>query len=759
MSSAELEQAAQRLPPSAVLGRSMGNAAALLLACLLAACDAGDAQPAPLQLRLAPGARPQLHDELLADLLAPQDLALWSLRGGTLQRPAEGGLDLRADPGAGRVWLRRPFRADPARFDGVRVRLAAGLPVGLSLALFRRGALVGRTAVVPVGSSIEPLELLLELPAALASRGVCDELGLAFTGPPSRLRLRSVELLRRSGAARVPDPAQGAQAVTFAGETRHGWGLSQGAPLLGQARVPRAGRLLMSVGVPVSSVPDARLRLDVEPGGVTHSWRLDELDGSGPWRPLSVDLSALAGQQVRLRLSLQGGREAACVLAGPRLSGPARAPPRSVLLITSDTHRGDHLGALPGGVELSTPTLDALAARGVLFEDCFAPINFTNPSHAALLTGKHPRDLGLIDNRSPLAPDVATLACVYAEAGWETWAAVSVGHLSPGVSGLGRGFSRFSAPLRVQRSADDTLDVVARWLDEQPPSRPLFLWLHVFDAHTPYDVPEPFDERGYDGPPDPFDPSLPEPELDTPLRGALAGLRHLEWGRLQYRNLVSYLDHALARVLQSAPFGDGLVALVGDHGESLGEHGLWFVHAELYRDTLHVPLLLAGPGVERGLLDDRPVSHLDLGRTLLDLSGLEAATFPGTSLLSPAWRRGPRPGLSSLASSACWSEDGWHLILHLRAHGGFARHQVELFELSTDKRCLHDLVDQEPQRAAALRRKLVAWLAAAPSRADPGADAVDPELLADLEALGYVETGGEGPFWQADACAWCTRWP
>lgn len=270
------------------------------------------------------------------------------------------------------------------------------------------------------------------------------------------------------------------------------------------------------------------------------------------------------------------------------------------------------------------PTLDALAVRGALFSDCFSPINFTNPSHAALMTGTHPRDLGIVDNRTPLGAGMGTLAEAFAAQGFATWAAVSAGHLRLEVSGLGRGFERMSAPLDLDRSADETLDVVAGWLAEVPPGRPVFLWLHVFDAHTPYVVPEPFDERGYDGPPDPFDPSLPEPELALPLRGALTGLRHLDWGRVQYGNLVSYLDHALGRVLSQGPFADGVVAVVGDHGESLGAHGLWFVHAELYPDTLHVPLVLAGPSVSPGSIEGRPVTHLDLGRTLL-VSWLAAA--------------------------------------------------------------------------------------------------------------------------------------
>lgn len=730
---------------------------ALVFAGAFAGCgDSPPAQPAALDLTLAPGARVDRRVDSVAALLGPGSESSWTVTGGSSSIPSGGGLEGRVDGAIRPLWFRYEGSLDPTSFDGVRLHLASPLPVQASLVLLRNGAALGATEPAPVVTSPEPAELILDLPAAFAARGPCDELAIRVNGQVRRVTLTSVELLSRSGGARVPDPRAGPVLHDVQGESRRGWGLSVGAPLGVQAPVPEGGRFVLAVAVPQAARRDATLVMRAGASGPSLSRSLDALPLEG-WTSLTLDVAELAGESVTLQVSLEGDEGAACVVAEPRLLGPPAERPRTVLLVTTDTHRGDHLGAAPGSVDVSTPTLDALASRGVLFSDCFAPINFTNPSHAALMTGTHPRDLGIVDNRTPLGPGLGTLAEVFAAQGFATWAAVSAGHLRPEVSGLGRGFERMSAPLDLDRSADETLDVVSGWLAELPPGRPVFLWLHVFDAHTPYVVPEPFHERGYDGPPDPFDPSLPEPELALPLRGALTGLRHLDWGRVQYGNLVSYLDQALGRVLEQPPFADGVVAVVGDHGESLGAHGLWFVHAELYPDTLHVPLLLSGPGVSPGAVVGRPVTHLDLGRTLLDLSGFAATPFPGSSLLEEPAREAPRPGLSSLATSASWTEAGWHLVLHLRDHMGFVSHQVELYDLGSDPRCERDLVEQEPDRAASLRRRLVSWLAAAPE-AQTGELEVDDELAADLAALGYAGgDGSDGPFWTADDCGWCQR--
>jgi arylsulfatase A-like enzyme len=116
-----------------------------------------------------------------------------------------------------------------------------------------------------------------------------------------------------------------------------------------------------------------------------------------------------------------------------------------VLLVTSDTHRGELLGTTAGGL-VRTPALDALAARGVVFLDAMSTSNATNPSHAALMTGLHPRDTRVVTNRDPLARRAVTLAERFAAAGYRTAATYSAFHLDDATSGLGQGFDRYEGP-------------------------------------------------------------------------------------------------------------------------------------------------------------------------------------------------------------------------------------------------------------------------------------------------------------------------
>ena len=120
--------------------------------------------------------------------------------------------------------------------------------------------------------------------------------------------------------------------------------------------------------------------------------------------------------------------------------------------------------------------------------------------------------------------------------------------------------------------------------------KPLFLWLHLFDAHTPYAPPAPFDRAYYPKEKDPFAAELPAPDLDPRLFPTnMPGLKDLEYPASQYRGEVSYLDAELARLFAVPRIARGIVAFTADHGESFGAHGVWWEHAELYPETIHVP--------------------------------------------------------------------------------------------------------------------------------------------------------------------------
>jgi len=574
-------------------------------------------------------------------------------------------------------------------------------------------------------------------------------------------------------AARLPDPAGAPTMIVAGAEGRSGEGLVTGRDLLARVDVPAGGELRCALGRPASvaraSAPSRVVVSDEEPGRPPRILWSGAPSDDADWTSFRAELDAYAGRNVQLRFALESEGEAAWGLAEVAVVVRGRAPP-PVLLITSDTHRGDHLGAAHGRVALATPALDAFAAQGVLFEDCWSPTNSTNPAHVALMTGLHPRDTGIVVNRRPLSDVADTLAERFAAAGYATYAVLSTKHLGHEGSGLGQGFDRMTwasnKPLRAKASVDTLLE----WLPDAE-GRPLFVWLHVFDAHWPYDAPGDWLDDEYPSERDPFDATssdAPPPPADV-LPAEYTGLRDGEFPRAAYRAEVRYLDDQLRRVFEAPALRDSVIALVGDHGEGLGEQDTYYDHAGLTSGTLHVPLLLRAPTLAPGQRRAGVVTPLDLGRSLLDLAGLGDASFPGRSLVDApgaAAREEPRFFLSANSSQAAVRFGDTLLVFSLNAYQartmarGRERHQVELYDLAVDPDCLVDRVDAEPERAAELRARLIDWLAAAPAEGLAGSATEDPELLRQLTELGYVDhdpDAGTASLFTPDDCAWCAR--
>jgi len=734
-----------------------------------------------------------------------------------------------------RVTRRGDF--DPTLFNELRVPIMLNGHGAVRVEFHRDGRTVAQTEATLLHSGTELVPITVPIPLEVRAAGPFDAVALRLDGDARTYSLRSFALRRAAAASLLPDPALPPELVLVDGEARRGVGVCAGRDVDVNARVPQDGWLTwscaqppavrrlgveVSLDVSVTAAGAARDGAAQATGGTTggtppassaagRAASLEQsitferdLDEPSRWHSGRMALAAFAGQDVTLtfRCRADDGGEAGCVVAEAALDRPAGPGPASqrpdVLLITTDTHRGDHLGAARSGVVLDTPTLDGLAARGVFFTDAFAPANVTNPSHMALMTGVHPRDVGILENVTALSDAAPTLAEAFRDAGYATWAVLSTEHLGPRGSGLGQGFDRVSWPAYVPRPSGASIDVLQRWLPEAD-GRPLFVWLHVFDAHWTYAPPAPFDRRYYPRDKNPNDGSLPPlPFADAVLPPDMAGLRDLEFPRAQYRAEITSLDHELSRVLDTGPLSGALTVFVGDHGECLGQHGIWFNHDGLYPDTLHIPLILAlprpnagaqtgehvgtsGGGADAsGALDVRgapgsrvsmPVSHLDVARTLLDLAGLSDRPFPGQELPlkdAGAAESAPRFALAAggLAASLTWR--GKHLILSLvgyrtpRMDRAVEKHRTELYDLSADPGCEHDLAAAQPQLAQQLRARLIDWLRAAPDlgwAAEPGADGASSANVAGLEQLGYTgaATGPARALWTDDDCAWCRR--
>ncbi len=410
----------------------------------------------------------------------------------------------------------------------------------------------------------------------------------------------------------------------------------------------------------------------------------------------------------------------AVFLATRRPAAEGRAAPRPhVLLITLDTVRADHIGCY-GARGAATPTLDALAASGVRFATAVAHAPLTAPSHASILTSRTPLGHGVRDNGAYVLPEgVRSVAEDFRAAGYKTAAFVSGFPLTRRF-GFDRGFETYddqlprgSDPRRtayVERNAGGTTDAALRWIDATGAAGPLFLWVHYFDAHAPYEPPAGFAER-----------------TGSPYAGEIA-----------------YVDSQIARLtgrLESAAPGRTLVLVTADHGESLGEHGEDTHGIFVYDSTLRVPFLLAGPGVPAAQVSPTVARGIDVAPTLLDLAGIAAPAGEGRSL-RPAF-----PGVR-LDDAPTYSESlhpllqyGWAPLHSLRTdrYHLIEAPRPELYDLQRDGQETSDRAAAEPARLEGLRgelRKMMTTVTPAAARA------IDAETAARLEALGYVGGGG-----------------
>jgi len=438
-------------------------------------------------------------------------------------------------------------------------------------------------------------------------------------------------------------------------------------------------------------------------------------------------------------------------LIGPRVLtavllaglGAACAPaerPRSILLVTLDTTRADRLGCY-GRAGAETPVLDALAARGARFERAFTTAPITLPAHASLLSGATPPHHGLRDNGiRALDQGVYTLAEAARAAGRRTAAFVS-GFPLDARFGLEQGFEHYDDRLaaetpggvtRIQeRRGDLTVGAARDWLATLAPSDSFFLWLHLFDAHEPYEAPPAFAARH---PGDPY-------QAELAFQDAALG------------DLIS----ALAQAGRSE---DTLVLVTADHGEGLGEHGE-DTHALLLHDaTVRVPFVLSGPDVPTVVVGT-PVSLVDAAATLVELAGIEddgRFTQHGGLSLVPllAGRELPERSLyfETLFPRLHY---GWSELFGLERAGwkyveapGAGR--AELHRPSADPHELQELAAREPERVAELQRTLGELRLVLEAQSFEGTSHAPSEAeLEALAALGYGGVDAEATIPRADA--------
>jgi arylsulfatase A-like enzyme len=407
----------------------------------------------------------------------------------------------------------------------------------------------------------------------------------------------------------------------------------------------------------------------------------------------------------------------------------ARTPelPGDVVLVSIDTLRADRVGCY-GHPDAGTPTLDALAARGVRFADASAPTPVTLPSHATLFTGTDPLRHGVRHNGLfALARDRTTLAERLRAAGFRTGGFVGSLALSARY-GVDQGFEAWGEPGRGrkpgtfflgERPASEVNQEALAWLDGVEGAR-VFLFVHYMEPHAPFRPPEPERSRFADDP---------------------------------YQGEIAAADRALGELLQALAergrLERALVLVAGDHGEALGDHGELSHGVLLYQPTLRVPLIAAGPGVVRGGVVRAPVGLVDVMPTLLDAAGLAPADAADGRSLWPALG-----GAGADAERRLYAESfvprydyGWSELRALREgpYKYVAAPRPELYDLSSDPGETRNLATSRPERAG----RMAAALARRVQDAEQGTRSAQRVSLPveerqALQRLGYLPGAHEG---------------
>jgi arylsulfatase A-like enzyme/Tfp pilus assembly protein PilF len=409
-------------------------------------------------------------------------------------------------------------------------------------------------------------------------------------------------------------------------------------------------------------------------------------------------------------------------------------PQPNVVVITIDTLRADHLGCY-GYKQIRTPNIDALAADGLRFERAYTPVPVTLPSHTVIFTGTYPMFSGMHDfAANKLSPTQPTLASVLQQQGYTTGAVIGSAVLDSRF-GLNQGFDFYYDHFDFSRLQESNLDEMERpgnvvadvtldWLSKNYEKK-FFLWMHLYDPHYPYQPPAPFSGE----------------YKDRPYDGEIA------FADAQVGRLIQFLK-------QKNLYGNTLIVLSGDHGESLGEHGEKTHGFFIYNATLHVPLIVhfAGahsPGQTSTKVAPDLVSLADLMPTILQILKIDVpAQVQGRNLLPLILPKTRDESRNLYAETFLprlhfnWSElrgvetENYHFI---------DAPKPELYDLAKDPGETQNLFPQKKAVAEELRSRLKALIREYGANQELAQNTnLDPALMERLKSLGYAGFSGGG---------------
>jgi choline-sulfatase len=425
------------------------------------------------------------------------------------------------------------------------------------------------------------------------------------------------------------------------------------------------------------------------------------------------------------------GRHGPSALAAPQNPATAQGRnPTPIILISVDTLRADHLScyAYKG---LATTHIDRIAAGGTIFLQVNSQVPLTLPSHVSLLTSTYPFANGIEDNGERLAPNAVTLAGVLKSHGYRTAAFVG-GFVLDRRFGLDQEFDVYDGPSNphpqpgkdpgdIKRFGEEVTQAATQWL-EQNADHPFFLFVHLYDLHTPYQLPS-----------------------SVPRRGS------------GYDAELAYVDEVLGKfwdiLEQRGLIQRALVVFTADHGESLREHGESTHGYFVYQSTLQVPLIIHWPKQSPSFAARvvEPVSLLDIAPTLLQIAGFaRPAEFQGRNL------PGLIAGLVSPAAKASAPEEIYSESLYPHTHFGTSALRTlrvgrykyikaprpEFYDLVNDPAEKQNLYESQKSMAFNFRDRLESLRARYRSERASASRAPHPEVIERLSSLGYIAGSG-----------------
>ncbi len=414
-------------------------------------------------------------------------------------------------------------------------------------------------------------------------------------------------------------------------------------------------------------------------------------------------------------------------------AAPPTSDPPNVLLITIDTVRADHVGCY-GYQLIETPNLDALAGGGVRFANAYSPVPITLPAHSVILTGTYPMRTGMHDfSGNRLNASQPTLATLLHERGYTTGAVLGSAVLDSRF-GLNRGFDFYYDHFDFSRLDEKNIDAMIRpgnevvnhalsWLEANR-RKPFLLWVHLYDAHHPYNPPSPYREKYR---------------------------THL------YDGGIAFVDAQVGRLVASLKakgiYDRTLVVVAGDHGEGLGEHGEKTHGFFIYDTTLHVPLIFKLPAdpEKRKPVVSESANLADLLPTILDVLGAaKPQELQGRSLVEAM------KGKSAGAPAENYAETylprihfNWSELrgVRFRQYHFIDAPRPELYDLTADPHELKNLYSMQRAVSNEMRKRLGQLIAQyTPAAGQKAAEStgLDPTLMERLKSLGYVAVAGGG---------------